>query len=77
MDPELVKKIRQWKAGMERSNQAALHEALHRTPAERFANLQLFLNDHGRVGLAHRRPESGLHFMPYREMQERWLARHS
>lgn len=68
---------RQWKAGMEAANLFALEEARRRTPAERFLNHKRYLEGHASYGLARSDPDDRLHRVPYREIQERWLALYS
>ncbi len=77
MDKLVREQIRAWKAGMEEMNLVILQEKRARTPAERFLLLQVFINEHGQIGIARRNPESRLHRMPYSEIQERILARKS
>jgi hypothetical protein len=76
MDPELVKQIRQWKAGMEVANRFDIEVARQRSPAERLLNHQRFLDGNARFGFEASRPEDRLHRMPFHEIQERWLAQH-
>lgn len=62
---------------MEEMNAVILEDKRNRTPAERFRLLQAFLDGHGRIGLALRKPEEHEHFMPYSEVQRRILERKS
>ena len=74
MDREMLLR---WKAGMEEMNRMDREERLRRTPAERFRNHQNFLEGHASIGLARSKPDDRLHVTPYREIRERWLARHA
>ena len=76
MDQVVREKVRAWKAGMEEHNKLVLEEKRGRTPAERMRLLQAFLDGHGQIGVARRKPESSIHRMPYSEVQERLRGRH-
>ena len=66
-----------WKAGMEEMNRNALEEARRRTPAERLRNLQAFLDGHANIGMIRTSSEDRAHRIPYHEIRERWIARHT
>jgi hypothetical protein len=76
MDRVVREQIRAWKSAMHAHNELVLEEKRSRTPAERMRLLQAFLAGHGQIGLARRKPESGVHRMPYCEVHERLGARY-
>lgn len=77
MDQVVREQIRAWKAAMDADNEVVLEIKRNRTPAERMRLLQAFLDGHGQIGLNRRKENSSAHRMPYGEIQERILARHS
>jgi hypothetical protein len=76
MDQVVRERVRAWKDAMDADNERVLEEKRKRTPAARMRLLQAFLAGHGQIGLERRKPESGLHRMPYSEVQERLRARY-
>lgn len=76
MDHVVREQVRAWKSSMDADNERVLEEKLSRTPAERMRLLQAFIEGHGQIAIARSKPESRIHVMTYREIQDRLRDKH-
>jgi len=67
--------VRQWKAGMEAVNAFDLEQARLRTPAVRFALLQIHIASLSQMGLLKERTDNLDYHIRWQELRERMIAR--